>query len=247
MNLNNTEDVVESYESVKGAEDKGIGNTSHNKKKKKKNILEENKSESRVEKQINCCYYSTSHGNLSCLDIIKKVRKEGYSNTRKDLYGYEFTPRVVMDFNVILGEKLEEVKCDKCGKIQLIDNDFFQDYLQADMNECRECWEGYLDKEYELEKLYKIYNLVDEYKFEILEYKKDVLKCGDLSEVYKSKIMIEDEVFYGLILCYIFEECNELSSTPYDYFSYVTFIFKDLNTLNINYDTLELIINYMDK
>ena len=111
---------------------------------------------------------------------------------------------------------------------------------------CNECWTGCLDKEYELEKLYKIYNLVDEYKFEILEYKKDVLKRGDLSEVYKSKIMIENEVFYGLILCYIFEECNAWSSTSYDYFSYVTFIFKDLNTLNKNYDTLELVTNYMD-
>ena len=65
----------------------------------------------------------------------------------------------------------------------------------------------------------------------IEEYKKDVLKCVDMSEVYKSKIMIGNEVFYGLILCYIVEEDNELSSTPRDYFSYVTFIFKDINRI----------------
>lgn len=201
--------------------------------------------ENTVEKQTNGYHpIYCRFGNISCLDIIKKVRKEGYSNTRKDVYGEEFTPRVEMDFNVILGEKLGEVKCDKCEEIQPLDNDFFQDYLLANLNKCRECWEGYLDKEYKLEKLSKLYILVYEYEFEILEYK--VFKRGDRAEVYKSKIMIGNEVFYGLILCYIFEECNECSSTPYDYFSYVTFIFKDLNTLNKNYDTLELVTNYMD-
>ena len=64
------------------------------------------------------------HGCLSCLDIIKKVRTEGFSNTRKDVYGEEFTPRVEIDFNVILGEKLGDVKCDECGEIQPLDNDF---------------------------------------------------------------------------------------------------------------------------
>jgi hypothetical protein len=256
MNLENTEEVVEPSETDIVVEDEGIGNTSHNKKKikkkrkkRKKNILEENKSESPVEKQTNGYHpIFNRFGSLSCLDIIKKVRTEGFSNTRKTMYDEEFTPRVEMDFNVILGEKLGDVKCDECGEIQPLDNYFFQEHLQGSVYQmCRKCWLGFLYNEYELEKLYKIYNLVDEYEFEILEYKKNVLIRGDRDEVYKSKIMIENEVFYGLILCYIFEECNELSSTPYDYFSYVTFIFKDINTLNENYDTLELVTNYMAK
>jgi hypothetical protein len=152
----------------------------------------------------------------------------------------------MMNFNVILGETLEEVKCYECGNIQPIDNDFFQDYLQGGDNMCNECWEGYLDKEYELTKLYKIHNVVDEYEFEILEYKTDVLKRVDMSEVYKSKIMIEKEVFYGLILCYVDEEFDAWSPISYDHFGYVAFIFKDLNTLNNNYDTLELVTNYMN-
>ena len=202
--------------------------------------------ENTVEKQTNDNHpIFNRFGSLSCLDIIKKVRTEGFSNTRKDAYGEEFTPIVEMDFNFIIGEKLGDVKCDECGEIQPIDNDFFQEYLQGGPHLCRECLTLFSDKKYELEKLYKIYNLVDEYKFEILEYKKNVLKRGDRDEVYKTKIIIENEVFYGLILCYIFEECNELSSTPYDYFSYVTFIFKDINTLNKNYNTLELVTNYM--
>ena len=69
----------------------------------------------------------------------------------------------------------------------------------------------------------------------------------DRSEVYKSKITTQNKIFYGLILCDISEECNELSTSPCDFFSYVTFIFKDIDILNSNYNTLQLITNYYNE
>lgn len=251
MNLDNTEEVVESCDAVINTDDevkscitKIISKSHDNINDLISNSI--NDSTESQNKKTHRYYSSTSDVNLSCLDIIKKVRKEGYSNSRKDVYGDEFTPRVVMDFNVIIDEKLDDMKCNECGEINALNNDFFQNYLEDDIIMCRKCCSSFLDNKCGIDKLNKIYDLVDNYEFEILEYKKDVLKRGDLSEVYKSKIIIENEVFYVLILCYVFKECNELSSDPYDYFSYVTFIFKDLNTLNKNYDTLEIVTNYMN-
>ena len=61
----------------------------------------------------------------------------------------------------------------------------------------------------------------------ILEFKKNVMPRADISEVYKVKIIVKTEVFYGLVYCYLQEEPNELSSSPYDCIIYVAFIFKN--------------------
>jgi len=188
----------------------------------------------------------SSHGKLSCLDIIKKVRVEGYSNTRKDLEGWEFTPRVEIDFNIFLNEKIDEMKCSDCGEIIDIDNEMYHRYMNYGSSwMCP--WCSFLvedDQDNKLQKIDAIYNCIDEYNFEILEFKKNVMPRADMSEVYKVKIIVETEVLYGLVYCYLQEEPNELSSSPYDCFIYVAFIFKNMEILDMNYDSLELIYNY---
>ena len=115
--------------------------------------------ENTVEKQTNDNHpIFNRFGTLSCLDIIKKVRTEGFSNTRK-VKGEEFTPIVEMDFNFIIGEKLGDVKCDECGEIQPIDNDFFQEYLQGGPHLCRECLTLFSDKKY-FSKIYHQQNMM---------------------------------------------------------------------------------------
>ena len=178
---------------------------------------------------------------LLCLDIIKKIRKKQYSSTREDLHGFLFTPKVVINSKIIIINEIDTMTCCECNYTRPVDNDFFQEYIERNFfHSCDVCKLYFSDKE--LHTLCQIYDSVKKFKFEILDYKE--LNYCDRSEVYKSKIIIQDKIFYGLILCDILEEPNEVSSSPCDYFSYITFIFKDIDILDNQYNTLELITNY---
>lgn len=158
------------------------------------------------------------------MDLIKEARLNRNKCVTRIQCGWKFSPRVYLKEEIYLVTPFEH-PCHKCKQISLIE----------DLNQfCEKCYECDI---YEHSNV--IHNLIYDFDIEILEQKDT--KYLDMSTLYKIKV----NEFYGLMFCGTFEEPNEWSSSPHDDYWHITFLFIDKELCDQEYESLNVIENYL--
>jgi hypothetical protein len=158
------------------------------------------------------------------MELIKEARL--HSRITRVQCGWEFSPRICVEEDIVLAQDIAMI-CDHCKVEQQMKS--LDDF-------CESCYDGNVFENYD-----KLNDKISNFDVEFLA-EKDT-KYLDRSTLYKIKV---DE-FFGLLFCGVFEEPNEWSSSPHDDYWCITFLFKDIDECNAQYESLKIIDEYINK
>jgi hypothetical protein len=158
------------------------------------------------------------------MDLIREARLNKNKCISRTQCGWDFSPRVYVKEEVFLETPFEAI-CLKCNQSSLINE------LEQFCEKCYQC-DVYANADI-------VYNSIYDFDFEVLEQKQT--KYLDMSTIYKIKV----KEFYGLMFCGVLEEPNEWSSSPHDDYWCATFLFTKKDLCDQEYESLNVIENYL--